>query len=243
MRPSAGLWLLAAAFVGYAVLPDILGRRNPRALRRGPAERGLVALTFDDGPHPGITPVVLDHLAAAGARATFFVVGENVRRYPHIVRRMVEEGHAIGVHTTTHRHAWLSSPNRLRWELSEGLRAIMEVTGRRPLWFRPPHGAFNAVTWRCVDALDLRVALWSCDAGDWLPGATLAAIRRRVLGGLGPGAVIDLHDGGQTPRGCWAMADALPEVLAAARERGLRAAHLGELFGLPPTGEPMPGAG
>ena len=238
MRHSGALWILAAAFVGYAVLPDVLGRRNPRALRRGASETGMVALTFDDGPHPEITPIVLDHLAAAGAHGTFFVVGENVHRYPHMVRRIVEEGHSLGVHTTTHPHAWVTTPGRIRREMTGGLESIVEATGRRPFWFRPPYGAFNAVTWNCADALRLQVALWSCDAGDWLPGASREGIRRRVVGGLSSGAIVDLHDGGQTPRGCWAMAEALPEILAVARERGLRPVHLGELFGLPAMAEP-----
>lgn len=237
MGPADALWVVAAAFAGYDVVPDVLGRRHPRALRRGPASSRLVALSFDDGPHPEITPAVLDHLGAAGARATFFVVGENVRRHPDLVRRMVREGHAVGVHTTTHRHAWITSPARLRWELTQGMAAITEATGLRPLWFRPPWGAFNAVTWTTANRLGLRVALWSCDAGDWLPGAGPAAIRRRVLAGVEPGGVIDLHDGGQTPRGCWAMAEILPDVLAAARSRGLQPAHLGELTGLPAMGE------
>lgn len=232
--PAAAVFgALAGAFVAYAVLPDILGRRNSRALRRGPDGGNMFALTFDDGPHPQITPAVLDHLAAAGAHATFFVVGANVRRHPHIVQRMLADGHAVGVHTTTHRHAWLSSPGRLRWELDEGMRTIVRATGQRPLWFRPPYGAFNAVTWPCAEALGLRVALWSCDAGDWLPGASAEGIRRRVIGGLEPGAIIDLHDGGQTPRGCRAMASVLPEILRVAASRGLRSAHLGELLALP----------
>ncbi len=177
--------------------------------------------------------MVLSALEAAGARATFFMVGANVRRYPALVRRVRDQGHAIGVHTMSHRHAWLATPARLRWEMRECLRTIVEVAEARPLWFRPPYGSFNLLTQRTAAAQGLRIALWSCDAGDWLPGASGALIRRRVLAGLEPGAVIDLHDGGQTPKGCWAMARSLPEILEAASRMGLRGVHLGELFGLP----------
>jgi peptidoglycan/xylan/chitin deacetylase (PgdA/CDA1 family) len=195
-----------------------------------------VALSFDDGPHPELTPRVLDALAAAGGHGTFFLVGHNARRQPQLVRRIVQEGHAIGVHTDHHRHAWVSGPARLRAEMESGLQALMEIGGVRPLWFRPPWGAFNAATCPLAARLGLRIALWSCDAGDWLPGATPGAIARRVRRGVVPGAIIDLHDGGQTEAGCRAMTSALPAMLEAIHDAGLRAGHLGEMFGMPAHG-------
>lgn len=231
------LGALVWGFCAYAVLPDALLRRSRLAVRRGPADCGLVALSFDDGPHPELTPAVLDALGAAGAHGTFFMVGRNASRHPEIVHRVLAEGHAIGVHTQTHRHAWLCAPARLRAEMESGRRALVEASGgARPLWFRPPWGAFNAATPLVARRLGLRIALWSCDGGDWWPGANPAAILGRVTRGLRSGAIIDLHDGGQTPAGCRAMADALPAVLTAIRQAGLRAAHIGELFGLPPVG-------
>lgn len=222
-----------AAFGGYDLLPDLMERRSPASLRRG-GTLPAVALTFDDGPHPTLTPQVLAALAAAEARATFFFVGRNVRAHPGLVAEVARAGHAIGVHTDTHPHAWLCPPARMRREMERGMAAIVEATGRRPLWFRPPYGAFNAVTRPTATALGLRTALWSCDAYDWLPGATAERIARRVNRGLTPGAIIDLHDGGQTPHGCAQMTVALPTILAAMRKRGLRAVQLGEFFGLPP---------
>lgn len=223
----------AALFCGYDLIPDALGRRAPDALRRGRRDLPAVALTFDDGPHPELTPRVLAELERAGVRATFFVVGANARRHPELVHAALAAGHAVGVHTETHRHAWLCTPRVLHRELRLGLQAVLEAAGRRPLWFRPPYGAFNAVTRSAAAALGLRIALWSCDAGDWLPGASVEGITRRVLSGLRPGAVIDLHDGGRTPRGCRHMVRALPAILSAMRARGLRGVHLGELTGLP----------
>ena len=219
------------AAVAYTVLADILGRHDPAVLRRGPASSGLVGLSFDDGPHPELTPRVLDALAAAGGHATFFVVGQNVRRHPEIVRRIVAEGHALGVHTDSHRHAWTLSPAATRQQIAGGLQAITDVAGVRPRWFRPPWGAFNLTTRRLAAGLGLRIALWSCDAGDWLPGASPGAILRRVQRGIAPGAVIDLHDGGQVLPGCRAMTASLPAMLAAIARAGLRSGHLGELLG------------
>ena len=225
--------MVAAGFALYDLLPDVLGRRSPDSLRRGAPGAGWVGLSFDDGPHPELTPRVLDALAAARARATFFMVGRNARRQPELVRRVVTEGHLLGVHTETHRHAWISGPRRIRAEIEEGLRTLEAVGGVRPVWFRPPWGAFNALTRPTAARLGLRVALWSCDAGDWLPGATPEAILRRVRRGLQPGAIIDLHDGGQTPQGCRAMVEALPAILEAVAAAGLRAGHLGEVIGPP----------
>jgi peptidoglycan/xylan/chitin deacetylase (PgdA/CDA1 family) len=228
--------VVLAGFLGYAVIPDAVERRSPASFRRAPSGLPAVALTFDDGPHPELTPRVLEALARAEAHATFFVVGENVRRYPALVREAVAAGHALGVHTWTHRHAWLCTPGRQQLEVRRGWEAIVDATGRRPLWFRPPYGAFNAVTRRVARELGLAVALWSCDAGDWLPGATARGILRRVAHGLRPGAVIDLHDGGRTPLGCRRMTEVLPEILAEMRARGLRGVHLGELVGWPAFG-------
>ena len=238
MHPVDLLWIPASAVAAYDLVPDLLARRGPAAVRRGPAASGIVALSFDDGPHPELTPLVLEALEAAAARATFFMVGHNVRRHPELVRRVAAAGHAIGVHTDNHRHAWLCPPARLRAEISGGLDAIRATVGARPLWFRPPWGAFNAVSGRCARDLGLRIALWSCDAGDWLPGTSRVAIEQRVVRGLEPGAIIDLHDGGQTPAGCAAMVQALPAILAAARARGLRVDQIGALFDLPPLARP-----
>ena len=236
MKPALALIGLLAAAAAYTALPDLAGRRHPANVRRAAPGRGIAALTFDDGPHPELTPRVLDLLAASGASATFFVVGENVRRYPELVRRMVAEGHAVGVHTQGHRHAWLLGPAATRAEIAGGLTAVTAATGRRPLWFRPPWGSFNAATAATVRRLGLRTALWSCDAGDWLPAGSAAAITARVVGGLRDGAIIDLHDGGRTPAGCAAMVSALPHILEVAARRGLRLGHLGLLFDLPPMG-------
>lgn len=234
MTFRSALLLLLGGVAAYALIPDVAGRRHRASVRRGTAGRGIVALTFDDGPHPEITTRVLDALAAAGARATFFMVGENALRHPDLVRRTVAEGHALGVHTLSHRHAWITTPSWLRREMTLGADAIRTAAqGASPLWFRPPWGAFNAETRRAAARLGLRIALWSCDAGDWLPGATSAAIAARVGRGLSDGAIIDLHDGGRTPRGCMAMADALPAILTEIRAAGLQAVHLGEMFGLP----------
>jgi peptidoglycan/xylan/chitin deacetylase (PgdA/CDA1 family) len=234
MSPRQALLLsVAAAVAGYALLPDIVGRRLPSSVRRGPAGRDLVALTFDDGPDAELTPRVLDALAAAGATATFFVVGENVRRHPELVRRAVALGHALGVHTDHHRHAFTLGPAAMRAEMERGLEAVVEATGLRPLWFRPPWGSFNALTRAEARRLGLRTALWSCDAWDWVPGATPEAILQRVTRGLEDGAIIDLHDGGRTRPGCRAMAAALPDILRAAGQRGLRPVHLGALWDLP----------
>lgn len=226
-----------AGFCAYDLLPDILERRRSDSVRRGPADSGLIALSFDDGPHPELTPRVLDALGAAGGHGTFFMVGRNVRRYPELVHRILSEGHAIGVHTDTHRHAYISGPARVRAEMEGCLSALVEAgDGAIPLWFRPPWGAFNATTRHTARRLGLRIALWSCDAGDWLPAATPAAVLQRVTAGLQPGAIVDLHDGGQTPAGCRAMTEALPAVLEAISSAGLRAGHIGEMFGLPPAG-------
>src|SRR5262245_52825835 len=105
-----------------------------------------VYLTFDDGPDADWTPRILDMLAAADARATFFAVGANARKFPELVRRVVAEGHAIGNHTFSHRHPWTMLPSRAREEVAGGAAAIADIVGTAPRFYRPPHGRLR----RCM---------------------------------------------------------------------------------------------
>ena len=152
-------WLTAAAVGIHA-----WGVVNPRSSLympvwwRLPAPCTGVALTFDDGPHPERTPAVLDLLAQHGQRATFFVIGENVRRYPALVRRIVAEGHALGLHSNS--HSWMFNcwpPGRVQRDLECCGAAIADVTGRpAPVLFRPPMGLKNPIVGFVTGRMKLR---------------------------------------------------------------------------------------
>ncbi len=188
---------------------------------RLPAGDPGIALTFDDGPHPEITPQVLDLLAATGQRATFFCIGEHVARHPHLVRRMVAEGHALGLHSHSHSR-WFNTwmPARVRADLVRASAVMAEATGApAPRLFRPPVGLKNPMVAQVVAELGLRTVTWSCRGLDTtLPEPEL--LRRRLIAGLRPRAILLLHDGHEPQRPAdrtrciQALAGVLPEIAA-----------------------------
>jgi peptidoglycan/xylan/chitin deacetylase (PgdA/CDA1 family) len=196
-----------------------------RVLRRGPAVEGRIYLTFDDGPDPQWTPRILDLLAQADARATFFVVGQRAREHAALLRRVAGAGHEIGNHSFAHRHPWLVSPAVARSEVRDGAAAIADLLGRAPRFYRPPHGRLRRCAsdeaQRCGESL----VLWSRSAVDWGPLGRSPAIAAR-LSESGPGDIVLMHDGrGQINRPD-ALSRVLPEFLASMRARGLVPAPL-----------------
>ena len=171
---------------------DTLARwRQFPALERLDEER--VALTFDDGPDPDGTPRVLDALDAAGLKATFFMVGEQVKAAPALAGEVAKRGHEIALHGATHRPHRELSPRDSRDEPAYGLGTLEAATGRRPRWFRPPYGVFNEHSYEAVRAVGLDPVYWSAWGMDW---ETISA--ERILGlvepDLAPGAILVLHD-------------------------------------------------
>lgn len=163
-------------------------------IRRGPAER-VVALTFDDGPSPNFTPLVLDVLKKYNVKATFFLVGKHVEKYSGVARRIVEEGHEIGNHTYSHRDLVPSSRRKLKREILKGQEAIYRVTGVYPRYFRPPRGIYSEAVRKFVLGYGFKMVLWSVSGVDWA-GTPAKVIARRILRFVHPGAIILLHDSG-----------------------------------------------
>jgi peptidoglycan/xylan/chitin deacetylase (PgdA/CDA1 family) len=198
----------------------------PRTL---PAERGpLVALTFDDGPHPRGTPAVLDALAAAGARATFFLVGEQVRRNPALAAEIAAAGHGVALHGDRHMLQLRVPPRALAHDLERGFATIADATGVVPCAYRPPFGIFSPAGLAIVRRRGWAPLLWSRWGHDWRLHRTPAQIATELTGRLVPGDVLLLHDADHYSQpGCWQRtAAALPAVLGAIERRGLRTTAL-----------------
>ncbi len=173
-----------------------------------------VALTFDDGPHPEGTPAILDVLAGAGARATFFVVGEQVRRRPGLLTEIVAAGHLVGLHGDRHRLQLRLSRAALREDLLRGRAAIEDVLGQAAVWHRPPYGIYSPAGLAAARSAGLRPLLWSRWGKDWRKFTTPGRIAGRVLAGVLPGDVILLHDADfYSARGShWRTARALAQI-------------------------------
>lgn len=183
----------------------------------------LLALTFDDGPDPQVTPMVLASLKRHGAHATFFVLGRNVRRWPELVKQAAAEGHVIGSHGYSHPER--CSPAEAKRQLRDTADLIEQATGHRPTLFRPPYGI--ATSNLCQTALSQGYAafLWTISSADSRPiGAE--TIARNVIHTPNPGDIVLLHDGG----GHAATAKALEQILTELEASGFRFVTLPNLL-------------
>lgn len=187
-----------------------------------------VALTFDDGPTPYSTPVILSVLEQTHTPATFFVIGQYASAYPDLLRREWADGFAIGLHTWDHPQMTTLTQAAQVWELASTLNAVHNALGNGVcVWFwRPPYGDYNAQVLQTAASLGLSTVTWNDDPADWSrPG--VSTIVSRVLGQVRPGSIILMHDG---PAQRQETADALPAILDGLRSRGLRPVTLPKLL-------------
>lgn len=202
--------------------------RGTLAYLHGP-DRREVAIGFDDGPAPD-TSAFVTMLERSHARATFFMIGEQVSAtYRETLLRELRAGDVLGDHTFTHPDLLVSGG--VRAQLQKTIAAIRSLTGYTPCVFRPPYGDYDQSIIRTARSLGLATVLWNVDPSDYtLPGS--AAIERRVLAQVQPGSIIISHDGGG-PRG--QTLAAYPTIIAALRARGYRIVTIPQLLGFRPT--------
>jgi peptidoglycan/xylan/chitin deacetylase (PgdA/CDA1 family) len=155
-----------------------------------------VALTFDDGPDPRHTPMILDLL---GDRlATFCLIGEKARAHPDLVRRIVAAGHALANHTMTHPDLITCTPGQVRSEIADASKAIADAAGTPPRYFRSPYGSWSAVIRDAAMDHGLQPLDWSVNSGDWAtPG--VARILQVIERDLRPQGVVLMHDSAPEP--------------------------------------------
>jgi len=164
------------------------------SINQGPTGKAIVSITFDDGPHPTNTPILLDILKARRIRATFYVVGRNAAAYPELLKRMVGEGHELGNHTWSHpRLTSLSEAGVLR-ELDRTSEAIYKAVKKVPVTMRPPYGLLHPSQARMIHAKRAMVTTrWNVDPRDWQrPGASVVA--SRIISAAHNGSIILAHD-------------------------------------------------
>ncbi len=164
---------------------------------QGDPKKPLVALTFDDAPHPMYIPLVLDALRRTGAKATFFVIGRNAVAYPYFVRDLGKAGHEIANHTYHHVRLPALSEARVRDELGRTNALLEKITGERVRYFRPPGGQYSKATLRIASSLGLTTAFWTDDPADFNNPQPLA-LEQRFLKRLRPGGIVLLHDNAQS---------------------------------------------
>jgi peptidoglycan/xylan/chitin deacetylase (PgdA/CDA1 family) len=210
---------LAAAAPLVASGPPAVG--EPRDLASKPR---TVAITFDDGPHPDGTPRMLQILAEHEANATFFLAGEQVVKRPELARRILDEGHAIGLHGYRHRPHPSRTAAAIADDFERATAAIEDATGTVPRLHRPPYGIYSPASLRLARERGLQPLMWSRWGKDWRKFTTAARITARAVGDIQDGDVILLHDADfySSVRSHQRTAAALPAILTT-----LKSAELG----------------
>ncbi|MHB8190263.1 MAG: polysaccharide deacetylase family protein [Ferrimicrobium sp.] len=226
-RVDAGIAILLGAKIGSHFGPSLLSfwtiAPHCAPWLTGQGAPGSVAITFDDGPDPISTPLFLEALESLDARATFFMLGEAVDRYPWVARAVRDAGHEIGVHGYWHSNHLLRSSRSVRYDLQRALEAIDRATGVRPAFFRPPYGTITRATSAAAHAEGLRLVLWGTWGRDWRKAATGVSVLNDVRYRFRPGVTVLLHDSDATsaPGSFRSTLAALPEVVALARAQSL----------------------
>jgi peptidoglycan/xylan/chitin deacetylase (PgdA/CDA1 family)/outer membrane lipoprotein-sorting protein len=229
---AAALWAIMLAVPASAFFPALQFFGRVWSRRQGESQR--VALTFDDGPDEVSTPRVLDALDVAGAKATFFVIGERVRRAPHLVAEIVRRGHQLAQHSSSHDWRLSFRERALAADLRAADEAIWAAAGVRPRWYRPPIGLTPPPTHNVARQWGLELAGWSVRPYD-ARGLSAAEIREAVSKRTRGGDVVLLHDAApfERPDRVPNTPDALPAVLTDLAAHGLRSVTLAELFDCP----------
>ncbi len=209
---------------------------GPLGSIRGVRSRELViGLTFDDGPDPRSTPGVLDVLARHGAFATFFVLVDRAEASPQLIRRILADGHEIGLHGVDHRRLTRVNPRQVSAHIQLGVQRLSQISGQAPRWFRPPYGAQDLRSYFAARQSGMEVVVWSADCEDWAQRPE-QDIARQAMEAAEPGGVLLLHDAiAYDPREVFSppeldrpkIADLL---LSALTERGYRSLSISALL-------------
>ncbi len=194
-----------------AASEDISKGAEIEFITSGPADGNRIALTFDDGPTPGVTDLILDELDRRKLRATFFMIGKRIIAAPDVARRVLAEGHEAGNHTFTHAKLTTLADSQADAEIQKTQDIMAEVLNYRAAWFRPPYGALRQDQAGLLARRGLGIVLWSVDSEDWSqPGE--AKIVETTLSETRPGSIILCHDlHRQTADGVGPMLDGLLE--------------------------------
>lgn len=228
--PAAWPWALGALVANHALLAGaglwpsshLLGPNLTR-LPKAAAQRREIALTFDDGPDPEVTPRVLDLLDAANARASFFCIGRIAEQHPALCREIVQRGHRVENHGHAHSNAFsLFGPGAMRRDIVRAQATLGDITGQAPRFFRATAGLRNPFLDPVLHGLGLRLATWTRRAFDTRTGDP-ERVLQRLTQRLGAGDIVLLHDGhaARTPAGEPVVLAVLPRLLQTINERQL----------------------
>ena len=223
-------WIIVILFLALTIFlvwasADISSNIYLKSVCKGDTEDKVITLTFDDGPDEIMTPRVLDVLKRHDVKATFFLIGDKVDKYPHIAKRIVDEGHIVGNHTYSHSGLFpLSSSTKVKDELQRCNDAIYEAVGLRTKLFRPPFGVTNPIIGKYVRQYGFKTIGWSIRSLDTVKGRE--KVLKKVVRQLHPGAIILLHDR------CENVDILLENIITSSLEKGFGIVSLDEMLKL-----------
>ena len=193
----------------------------------GPFNKPEMALTFDDGPDPVFTPQILDLLKKYGINATFFLLGQNIEKYPDMAKRIAAEGHVIGNHTYDHPKSVDLSLTDFVQQLQKTDEIIQKLIGYRPKFFRPPYGSIKEDQLQWTNEQGKMVIQWSIDTLDW-QGLPATNIVDTVLTNALPGSIILQHNAAGVP--LQGSVEALDQFIPGLQQKEVRFVTLPEMF-------------
>jgi len=197
----------------------------------GSVQDKMVALTFDDGPETKWTPQILNILKEKNVKATFFVVGKQVQKYPEILRRISDEGHIVANHTYEHDKLTKLDAKQVDQEIEKCSLLIHETIGKTPRFIRPPYGFHNETVDNVVYSSGKIIVLWSIDTEDWT-GLDAAEVKAKVLPKIQNGFIVLQHDGDNPKLG--GSVKALPDIIDEIKAQGYTFVTVSELLEIEP---------
>ena len=230
------LWFALAFTSAYLALCAV-GIVFPRlemfadVIERGEPGKRQIGLTFDDGPDPATTPIVLQALSKRGFRATFFVIGYKAEQHPDLIQAIVAGGHELGLHGYAHDRfsAW-RSPARIVTEIRKVQAVLAQLVGQQILWYRPPVGHVSPRTAVAVQKAEVELVAWSVRCLDGLAGAKPERVTARISRKIHDGAIVMLHDASERGTFVPAAVRAIDAILDIVEHRGFCSVTLSELL-------------
>lgn len=206
----------------WHTVPTLFQRFFPERIWNGSPEDNRIYLTFDDGPVPGVTEFVLDELAKRNQVATFFVVGDNVRKYPELALRILESGHQIGNHTFNHLNGWKTDQTTYLKNVELCQETLRELLGFEARLFRPPYGLMTRAQAKLVKKTHQTI-MWSVLSGDYDEQLGSRQILEKTKIHSGPGKIVVFHDQEKTAK---VLPNFLPNYLDYILDQGWSTATL-----------------
>ena len=220
-------WQEEANFKGFASVapPSFQGATIKSAQVN--QDQKVIALTFDDGPWPETTSQVLDILKKNNVKGTFFVVGQNVKNYPHLVKKVIADGHAIGNHTWHHWYHYMN-PKAAAYEVDHTTALIYQTTGVKTNLFRPPGGIMHNGVAAYARNSNYAIIMWSSDSLDY-SRPNVPNLVNNVFRNAKPGGIVLMHDGGGNRS---QTVQALPKIISKFRQQGYSFVTIPELLSM-----------